>query len=153
WRKFPSTGDQAPPPAGGGWYEATTTLDGRHYFRPIDLAFPVFHHLECEAIKGYALQGTSIKEIGLVQGAAVAEFLMAFYAAWKTNAERALNGQNALPDWQVLLHVLRLWNRTHESTTEFAFEPASAQDRLQFNQPCPDSLIPYVATLTNDVIN
>lgn len=40
-------------------------------------------------------------------------FLSAFSAAWRHNAEYALNGLTPQPDEQVLIHCVRLWNRAH----------------------------------------
>lgn len=148
WRSFPAPAHDAVLPGIGAWLEPSPSLGGR---RPVDVAFPVYHQLECEAEKSYALKGTRIQELGLVRGAAVAQFLAMFASAWKSNAERAINGQNAAPDWQVLVQSVRLWNRAHEPGDPFEFARAVPKDALTSQEACPDELVPYVATLTDTV--
>jgi hypothetical protein len=50
-------------------------------------------------------------------------FFRAFFVAWKTNAEYALNGHNPAADWQVLRHVLNIWNRAHTNTQTAVMQP------------------------------
>lgn len=67
---------------------------------------------------------------------AVQSFHQSFIAAWKLNQEYALNGLNVQPDWAVLVHALRLWNRAHQPGTPYALE---------------DSGVLYESTLIGDV--
>jgi hypothetical protein len=62
--------------------------------RLVDLAFPNYQYVEALASGN--------------------EFQKAFFGAWKTNAEYALNGLKMQADELVLIHLLRLWNRSHQ---------------------------------------
>lgn len=92
--------------------------------RAIDAAFPMLHHLECEAAAGAgAIQASGIP---VQQVAAMQAFVAAFAAALKTNWEYALNGLKPLADWQVLAHMIRLWNRAHDSSSTYTLKPSGA---------------------------
>lgn len=80
--------------------------------RPIDAAFSVYHELECEIASAKQTIGWGAGAIG-PDAVMYAQFQLAFIAAWKSNQEYALNGLKAQPDWLVLLHTARLWNRAH----------------------------------------
>jgi hypothetical protein len=75
--------------------------------RPIDLAFPNYHN-----VVEVVMQGTT-------PGTPISDFHHAFIAAWLANQEFALNGLKPLPDYQVLQHVLRAWNRAHSPASTF----------------------------------
>jgi len=112
WRTFPVPGNIIPYVEGadkewyvpglgmvGHWkgifidYGAVDASDGR---RPIDRAFPNFRQLEADS------------------GPGASDFQRAFGGAWRSNAEYAFNGLKPQPDEQVLLHTIRLWNRSHD---------------------------------------
>jgi hypothetical protein len=93
---------------GVSWYWGIAD-DNPPAYRPIDLAFPNFHRIEAD---GSAFVGAlSNLPAALAPGS---DFQRAFGGAWRSNAEYQLNGLKAQPDEQVLLHTIRLWNRSHD---------------------------------------
>ena len=110
WRSFPVEGVDtgwftAAPPyepyVGGGMGTVTWKgLSGEYYgvgVRAVDYAFPNYARVASDVAGG--------------------DFQKAFFAAWKGNAEYALNGLKPQPDAQVLVHMLRLWNKSHAGPT------------------------------------
>ena len=121
WRSFPNPASTAPtvgtgtyagysdqqiwftssgPAVGGGLWRGCLwhipgTIDhpGNRNQRTVDVAFPNYHLVE-----GYA---------------SGSPFEQAFFGAWKSNAEYALNGLKTQTDALVLIHLLRMWNRAH----------------------------------------
>lgn len=76
-------------------------------------AFAPMWHLSCE-------------QQALLPGS-VGDFQRAFFSAWKANAAYTLNGLKAATDTQVLIHVARIWNRTHEPGAGYDIQPSSMQ--------------------------
>jgi hypothetical protein len=83
--------------------------------RLVDAAWPQYRHLECE--QSFLLPG--------VPG----DFQRAYFAAWKTNQNLALNGQRPATDAQVLAQLLTLWNggpnpgnASHSNAQTFKFD-------------------------------
>lgn len=117
--------------------------------RLLDSAFPDAYFLGCAGALPSALSA----------------FHSAFVAAWIANKEYELNGLQSQPDWQVLLHLVRLWNRSHQSSSTYVLSGASKPNvyapplkapftgALFQNVPCPSGLPPYEATLVGDVLN
>jgi hypothetical protein len=104
--------------------------------RPIDAAFPYWRYLECRM--GQVAQGQS--PFGMT-GAALQnmlDFERAFFQAWKANEEYALNGLQPQDPGQVLINLLRLWNRAHTGATL----TISQVDCQAFQGSCPGALQP-----------
>jgi hypothetical protein len=79
--------------------------------RPIDNAFSVYYQYETfdpAIVSAWMAQG--------VDPANISRFMVAWSTAWKANAAYALNGLSPQPDWMVLLHLIRMWNRAHDSS-------------------------------------
>jgi hypothetical protein len=99
------------------WYAATGSV-----LRPIDAAFPQYHQLECDV--AVATPYANLPDSGgTLNGQAVtpdqimfARFILAYFGAWKANAEFALNGDQPTygDDSGVLSHVLTFWNNSHQ---------------------------------------
>jgi hypothetical protein len=90
------------------------------YERPIESAFPIYSFSAVSGGSGRLGGQYGIEEMETLPGADPAlsnPFAKAFCAAWKLNAAYSFNGLQALPDWQVLVHALRVWNRSHSSDT------------------------------------
>jgi hypothetical protein len=81
--------------------EATTS-------RPIDVLFPEYAQIEAPAPPG------------------LGDFHSAFFSAWKANQEYALNGLKPQDDTTVLLHVIRIWNRSHSPSSTFNLSSSTA---------------------------
>jgi hypothetical protein len=47
----------------------------------------------------------------------ISHFLLGLFEAWKTNAAYALNGIQPQPSWAVTVHFIRMWNRSHTSSS------------------------------------
>jgi hypothetical protein len=83
----------------------------------IDIAFPSFRYLECDALNPWYAKKPQ----------ALTAFRQAYLAAWKINQERSINGQKASTDAEVMYHVLQTWNRAHQSgPSDWIFHPATA---------------------------
>lgn len=114
--------------------------------RPIDIAFPQYHSLECMAA-------------GLSDSSQTSRFYASFFAAWKLNAAYALNGLTPQPDANVMLQALRFWNRAHARSigpivtlqlTE-AILPAGVA-LLSPSTACSSSVTPYPDMLVTSVL-
>jgi len=107
------------------WYAAAP-----NGIRPIDAAFPQYHQLECDV--AVASPVAALPDSGGIPPQAVAtgdytiyssddvmfaRFILAYFGAWKANAEYQLNGQASTNGWAndaaLLTHVLKIWNNTH----------------------------------------
>lgn len=78
--------------------------------RPIDNAFPSY----AAVIEGNGGFGSfDVSTWPADWQANFANFVAAFQAAWRANAAYALNGLKPQDDWQVLVHLLRMWNKSH----------------------------------------
>lgn len=150
WRRFPEPTNHADE----GWFQASTSgqtrvgnlpwrggkWSGDGDARLVDLAWPQYHHLECE-------------QKNLLPGAA-GLFQQAFFAAWKLNREMELNGQKAAEDWQVLSHVVQLWNRAYAAGSTYTFAPrGSDTDYMPASADCAayGGFGPYESYLANDL--
>jgi hypothetical protein len=124
WRSFPKPGDSSDRPwflqnnpavgpwkgvTWGGCTPASNFLDAT--LRPIDVAFPNYSWVE----HGATQQFGAISISPITPGS---HFMQGFASAWRANAEYAFNGLKPQPDEQVLLHFLRLWNRSNGPPTE-----------------------------------
>jgi hypothetical protein len=128
------------------WY-ACYTMPTDAGKRPIDqLSYSngasVYHHLECEAALASAVPKDGSP------AAALAAFQLAFFAAWKANAEYGLNGLQQRPDWEVLQQTLILWNNAHSSsqTVNIPSAPTSALVG-DGSSSCPSTITPYASIL------
>lgn len=124
WRSFPQPGW-----ASGGWYQPATQTSGGFFSnyvcgpvtwygdnwsstyisspsRMIDVALPDYHSLEAEVPADS-------------DSSPLADFKRAFFTAWKSNKEYAFNGLQVQPDWQVLVHTVRVWNKAHDSSSYY----------------------------------
>lgn len=132
WRSFPQPGTPGPYVSGADkeWFvpnlmsvgiwkgiliDSTDTgnLTRTDGSRAIDRAFPSYGRLAADA--GIAGQIRNVL-LNVNLPAAISpgsNFQKAFFSAWRSNAEYALNGLKPRPDEEVLIHTLRLWNRAH----------------------------------------
>lgn len=81
--------------------------------RPVDRAFPNYGRLAGDAEVGGAIRNVFATTQLPTVIAAGSNFQKTFFSAWRGNAEYALNGLKPQADEQVLIHMLRLWNRAH----------------------------------------
>jgi hypothetical protein len=91
--------------------------------RPIDAAFPQYHQLECDAAAAYPV--AALPDGGSMtysaDDVAFARFVLAYFGAWKANAEFSLNGitptygsdANVLMGAAGLGGALGFWNSAH----------------------------------------
>jgi len=154
WRHFPNPND----PNDAGWFQPRASLpwgpfnwkgatwgaplsDQWHQgWRLVDYAFGVYHHLECEMAANAG--GTSAWPL----------FSQSFIAAWKLNAEYALNGLRPQPDWAVLVHAARVWNRAHDASSVLGLSSQSGVV-AQPGTSCPSSMLtPYESIIAADAI-
>lgn len=116
--------------------------------RLIDSAFVDYYYLGCAPVPS-----------------ALASFHSAFVAAWIANKEYELNGLQSQPDWQVLLHLVRVWNRAHQSTSTYDLSGSPKPNvyapplKAPFtgvpfqSTSCPSGLPPFEASLVGDLVN
>lgn len=153
-------GADTPWTSGGSTDHWGAACDGNKYpiscegLRPIDLAWPEYHQLECEALAAQAIVKTPVlPNLPSAASANVfAQFQLAYFAAWKLNAEYALNGLKARSNQTVLLQVLQHWNNAYSSSTT-AVLSARPMAPLSPTQPCPPQggLTPYVSMLIDGI--
>jgi len=93
--------------------------------RFIDAAFPYYHQIECEAAAGPAvLMMADPRTAAVLQS--LTDFQSALWANLKLNWEYALNGLNPpAQDWQVLVHTIRNWNKSHDAGTGYDLYPST----------------------------
>ena len=104
---------------------------GRSTLRPIDVAFPQYHQLECDvsaakAVAALPETGGTISQTGFGgihlppvsytgDDVVFAKFILAYFAAWKANQEYAINGiAPKADDGDVLLHLVNLWSKARK---------------------------------------
>jgi hypothetical protein len=104
--------------------------------RPIDCAFDVYRYLECEMSQSN-----------------VTDFQKAFYTAWKANKEYELNGLKSQPDWQVFLHLVRVWNSSHLSGSIVVVTQKDSDLYQPFPGSCDTGKPKYYETLVSDAFN
>jgi hypothetical protein len=145
--------------------------------RPIDCAFPSYRYLECEmydVIPGNTMgTGPMAGRSGgfvtpsLVQSgigtftikSTVTDFQKAFFAAWKTNQEYALNGFTPQDDAVVLLHLLSVWNAAHMVgaaklvTQKGQRADLSSGAQPSYPIPCNDGQPKYYESLIQDALH
>lgn len=125
WRSFPKPGDSTDAPwfspltearlgswknVEWWWPSSNSAYATGGLGRPIDAAFPNYNWVE----RGAASQGISFSSSPFLAGS---RFMKGFAAAWRANAEYALNGLKPSDDTSVLLQFLRFWNRAHGGPT------------------------------------
>jgi hypothetical protein len=107
----------------------------------IDGLFPTYRWFHCE------------QQLGGPAG----DFQKMFWGAWKANQELLINGLKPMDDWKVLLNVLKLWNRAHESKNNIQFSATDPNavpwpTPPYFNGDCPSSAPPpYFTTLISRI--
>ena len=168
WRNFPDPskpedaawfGDASTGAGPGEWKGAFFGIDkpgaNQHYSqgnvpnpaaptdRPIDNAFPAF--FEIESLK--KMLDTSSTDI-------YAQFYYAFIAAWRANAEFALNGLQPQPDENVLVHTLRVWNTAHDSSATQPLNPppTCVYANGSWAPSNPECLDPFLNTIVNQLV-
>jgi hypothetical protein len=123
--------------------------------RAIDSACPQYRQLECEASIASAIANLQLPTPGTqapftAQQILFAQFQLAYFAAWKCNAELYLNGlggPKAPNDLNVLLAVARQWNLAHASSTTMTLGARNGS-LLSASDSCPSTIaIPYVSML------
>ena len=133
WRSFPASAEWFDPffvSGGFSWYgDPWFTSAVGHFGQPraIDLALPDYSRLEAE-IPVWS------------DDSPLANFRRAFFTAWKANKEYAFNGLKVQDDWQVLTHVVRVWNKAHLATSTY-------------DLGLGDGVMPYEASLLSDALN
>jgi hypothetical protein len=117
WRSFPDRNS----PGDAGWFQdfgkgGGIDWKGAHYGYDLNGANPSGYE---RFLLDYAFENYQSFEL-YAQGQVAAggtpglpDFLRALAAAWRSNAEFGLNGVVMQPDVQVLIHVVRKWNRSH----------------------------------------
>ncbi len=135
--------------------------------RPIDSAFGQYHQLECDAAA--AVPVAALPDSGgsfpmvvngqptIVQFSSdqvmLARFIVGYFAAWKANAEYALNGiqpkfsvpGDVLGEWGTLQHYVTQWNRAHSPGQGFTFvgrgsSSATADNQIMYPNACQGTL-------------
>lgn len=84
--------------------------------RAIDNAFPGGCNYSTAGGSVYSVVVEAAAGFTLISGLPLESrhaLAVAFSGAWKANAAYALNGLKPQPDWMVLAHLLRMWNRSH----------------------------------------
>lgn len=104
---------------GVSYLRGAVFINSSQSIRLIDVAFPVYHHMECEAFAAIPLAPIP-GDVGVY-----AQFQQAFFAALKLNWESAMNGIQPQPDYKVLIAVLRVWNRAHAPGAGVTLQPSS----------------------------
>jgi hypothetical protein len=125
--------------------------DPRGAARPIDGAFPLYHHMECELGAGPA--GLVAGGIPIQQLQTMQQVQAAFFAALKLNWSYALNGLQPTSDDRVLAHTIQTWNRTHESGDGFKLYPTTAEPWLPDGTTCAGIPPLYMAIAVNGIIS
>jgi len=97
--------------------------------RPIDVAFYQYSSIEQLSRSDAIAYVQSVINSGNVPPSILWQpggpLTLTFVTGWKSNAEYALNGLKTQPDWQVLAHAIRLWNRSHDGPTSVMTYDAS----------------------------
>lgn len=118
WNNFSLTSRTGVPDSTwGSWYG---DFQGQ---RPIDIAFPAFARLMKEVQSGVGafdpIFFSALQKVGPISVTSplqtLAQFNQAYFAAWKKNCARSINGQKMSTDAEVLAYVLKIWNRVHDS--------------------------------------
>jgi hypothetical protein len=121
--------------------------------RPIDLAWPQYHQLECDLAAASPVAalgeagGTTQGQTYTSDDVVLAKFTMAYFGAWKVNQEYALNGipSKAADDGDVLVHIVNLWSvarkpgATRTLTARNSSDSSYQTDVIQYPQPCAGS--------------
>jgi hypothetical protein len=140
WRPFPSRGVAAD----AGWYQPLTS--DLLYWRGATWGITLLS----EAFTGIPASFGGVWQYLENECARLPadSFQQTFFSAWKTNKSYSFNGLKPQPDYQVLIHVLRLWNTAHA--------PSKQQLLSQINLPSqPNSGTPYpmyVSTLVESAL-
>lgn len=142
WRKFPQPTNQ-----GDAWWfqynspSNTTWSSGDSSdtwsicpyvgWRPIDQAFLVYHQLECEVASATPIANLPLPTSsgGPFSAAQIsfAQLQLAYFGAWKANAEYLLNGLQPRTDAAVLERIVQFWNDAHAPGTPYIVSPPSNQ--------------------------
>lgn len=110
-------------------------------FRFIDVAFPDYHYLNCE---------TTIPGLK--------DFQTAFRTAWMANQEYALNGIKPQDNYVILDNLVRVWNRSHDSSSYVDVAPAyktviKPPNVASLTWPCPANIPPLFQTAISDLFS
>lgn len=114
--------------------------------RPIDAAFHFWRYLECRMAQ--VAQGQNPYGFTGSAAQAVLDFERAFFQAWKANQEYALNGLKPQSTGQVLVNLLRLWNRAHLG----AAVTIGQVDMQPFQGDCPGALQPLYLNYVTEAL-
>lgn len=147
WRKFPVASN----PADSDWFGvgsdniAAQIMQGGNsdtdpIYGPqhkIGAAFPAYWRLQ--------------SDIAREPDGPFADFLRAFYSAWKSNNEYALNGLKASADWQVALHILGIWNHTHSNSSVHIVNMQDDPTLGWDTSTVRSSPVPYLAVLVKNI--
>jgi hypothetical protein len=161
WNRFPDPSITAdamwfqPPVPSFTWNGANWgAVPGQSGVRMIDLAFPVYRQLECEMqgdVAAVIANPNSVSPATL----AFAQFRQAFFTAWKSSMEYALNGTNPVPDWATLVQTANFWNMAHAPGDGWMIQgvghPGTITVPLQPGSSCRTNMTPYVNMLINGV--
>jgi hypothetical protein len=118
--------------------------------RFIDIAFPLYHHMECEMAAGEMMFAGLNSEI--IQ--ALTNFDVVFFTALKLNWEYALNGITPpASDLEVLVHTIYTWNRAHAPGHGWDITPAPTDQPWMPDGTACSGLPPpwYAAILASNV--
>jgi len=157
WIHFPNPADSVD----AAWFAAQPPPSGMFSWRGVQVGFPpgiLVSPISFTWPAVVAMDPTMSLLLRVAVSLAdpvVAAFHSAFVAGYKLNQEYPLNGLQPQPDWQVLLHTLRLWNKAHLNTgsAPYAIDPsdtskngallsfeASLVSQLRSNVPTTDPI-------------
>jgi hypothetical protein len=100
----------------------------------------VYRHLEAEGFLAQQVLANSPNDT-------MANFQLAYFAAWKANREYGLNGLQQRSDGAVLAQLVQTWNRGHNGAP-VTISP-STDSPIFWGAAQPSSITPYVAILLN----
>jgi hypothetical protein len=126
------------------------TNGGNYYpsaLRLIDIAFPLYHQMECEmAGMGPLVAQLSGGDPEITS--ALIGFESAFFSALKANWEYALNGIGPpASDIDVLAHTIFVWNRAHAPGKGLDIQPSTATPWTPNGTTCDGSAPPWYAAI------
>lgn len=142
------------------WYAIVTNGALGSQLRPIDLAFPQYHQLECDMNAasfaaslpdGGGTLAAPFSTIAALQGlpqsysandVALAKFMQAYFAGWKAAQEYAINGIPPSPsanldDASVLAQVVSFWNTSRQTDQTVTIQRRNTSQNAYKTDPVP----------------
>lgn len=146
WRSFPDPNN----PADADWFKGHNSFSWKgatwastgNADQAIVAAFGAYWKLLCDAQNSHAGN--------------IDSFLAHYFVAWKANCEYALNGVQPRQDWEILVHLVRMWNTAHSPGNVYtlSYDLAGASGPTTINDfNCANFQVPYVASLVQQIVN